>query len=516
MWFNDVGARFDPKHIRISAMWDVTGKEPRRQNIARDPNWTITDPDDPVSNWYQWETFQGASNRGTLTDSKHLKGRPADFYDGGWVWTQHRGLMGTVHRTDIGGYDPAQGSFEISSPGGTTFGNSRNRPASLNGLVHYYVENVRGVLDAPDEYYYDRTGPNPGRLFLRPADGADPNQAVLEVATVKSPIEIRDKNDITISGLSFSFNDDYDGKYGYPWFIGAAPMVRVIGTCSDIAVKNCKFYDVMNAVVAFPRPEGGDSGPAGVWQKDLGAFHDDVMDNITIADNDVLHADEAGAIWVVGSSGGAPFGKLKHVDVLRNRVVDTGFRPGYTGTSSIPAISVVLAETAEIAGNIVDTSWGNGIFTLGGKGSGSTNDAPLSRILIHHNLAANTMLGCNDYGGLEMFQGGPGYFYDNVARNCVGTKTFSGTELGYTLYLDGGFKIYSFNNILEGKVKPADPGYYNNCGYFMVFGFMDHLFNNTIYHFQYRLRRQQRQPLLHPGQYRGGLLLELHEAEPGG
>ncbi len=33
-------------------------------------------------------------------------------------------------------------------------------------------------------------------------------------------------------------------------------------------------------------------------------------------------------------------------------------------------------------------------------------------------------------------------------------------------------------------MKPDDPGYYNNCGYFMVFGFMDQLFNNTIYHFK--------------------------------
>jgi len=30
-------------------------------------------------------------------------------------------------------------------------------------------------------------------------------------------------------------------------------------------------------------------------------------------------------------------------------------------------------------------------------------------------------------------------------------------------------------------VKAGDPDYYNNCGYFMVFGFMDQLFNNTIY-----------------------------------
>ncbi len=32
-------------------------------------------------------------------------------------------------------------------------------------------------------------------------------------------------------------------------------------------------------------------------------------------------------------------------------------------------------------------------------------------------------------------------------------------------------------------MKNNEPDYFNNCGYFMVFGFMDQLFNNTIYHF---------------------------------
>ena len=484
VWYNDVGARFDPKALRISSIWDVSGKEVRRLNIARDPNWTITDPDDVVSNWYLWETFQGTNNRGKLADTKHLKGRPADFFNGGWIWTQHRNLMGSVHRVDIGAYDPAAGSFEIASGGGAIYGNSANAPAPIGRPICYYIEGVRGLLDAPGEYFYDRTGPHVGRLYLRPDDGADPNKALLEVATVKLPFQIIDRSHIVVSGLTFSYNDDYDGKYGYPYQIGAAPMVRVIGNCTDITVKNCKFYNVMNAVVAFPRPTA-EGSPAGVWSKDIGPFANDVMDGITIADNDVLHADQMGAVWAEGSSGGTPFGKLKRVDVLRNRVVDTGFRPGSRPTANIPAICVVLPETAEIAGNIVGTSWGNGIFTLGGKGSGSTNDAPLSRILIHHNLAENTMLGCNDYGALEMFQGGPGYFYSNIGRNCVGTKTFTGGELGYTLYLDGGFKIYSFNNIITGKTKASDPNYRNHCGYFMVFGFMDHLFNNTINGFQY-------------------------------
>jgi hypothetical protein len=172
---------------------------------------------------------------------------------------------------------------------------------------------------------------------------------------------------------------------------------------------------------------------------------------------------------------------------MRNRVRDTGFRPGSRPTSQIPAILATHATELEIAGNIVEWSWGSGIFTLGGKGSGASNDQPLIRYLVYQNQIEYTMLGCNDYGGLEHFQGGPLYVFNNITRNTVGTKTFTGTELGYNLYLDGGFKCYSFNNIIGGYQRADDPSYYSHCGYFMVFGFMNQLFNNTIHRFEYAL-----------------------------
>ena len=69
----------------------------------------------------------------------------------------------------------------------------------------------------------------------------------------------------------------------------------------------------------------------------------------------------------------------------------------------------------------------------------------------------------------------------------MGTTTFTGTRLGYNLYLDGGFKVYSFNNILAGRTRPGHASSHGHCGYFMVFGFLDHLFNNTIHGFEYGL-----------------------------
>jgi concanavalin A-like lectin/glucanase superfamily protein len=513
VWYIDVGTDYDRDlrtppsgdrdhgdSTKFSAMWQVAGGQVTRLHIARDPNYKLSDPNKPTADWHMWTSFEKVDNSnssGRLT-SPVLKGLgDSHFLDNALIWTEHSGLMGTVHKVAPKNYDPRTGSVYLASGGGA---NHSRLPRSK---VHFFIENVAKFLDAPGEFFYDDDGPRPGRLYLRPADGVDPNAAVYEVAQIRFVVLIQDQSDIVVSGLHFRYNDTDDGTNGFthPRQVSASPCVRVVGNCANITVQNCTFTHVANAVAAFPRPN--DEKAQGAWSatywwrgspetacKDFGPFANDVMDNIIISDNDVLHAERAGAIFVAGSSEsipGAGFGKLKHVEVMRNRVVDTGFRPDASGTSSVPALSVIVPETCEIAGNIVDTSWGNGIFTLGGKGSGSVNTVPLTRMLVYQNQIDNTMLGCNDYGGLEHFQGGPIYIYNNITRNCVGNTTFTGGELGYSLYLDGGFKCYVFNNIIAGKPKPDQPGYHNHCGYFMVFGFMDQLFNNTIYRFQYGL-----------------------------
>lgn len=509
VWYQDVGVDYDPDlrtppsgdrdhgdSTKFSSMWQVADGKVTRLHIARDPDYKLSDPYNPTADWHTWDSFKRAGSSdsvGTLT-SAALKGLgDRNALDEAIIWTQHSGLMGTPHKVVPKNYDPEAGSVYLASGGGANHG---RLPRST---VHFFVENVAQFLDAPGEFFFDGVGPKAGRLYLRPADGVDPNEAVYEVAQVRFILWIQDRHDIVVSGLQFRYNDPDDGTNGFthPRQVAASPCVRIVGNCADIAVRNCTFTHVANAVVAFPRPNDEKVEPAWsatYWWRgspetaagDIGPFADDVMDGIYITDNDVLHAERAGAIFAAGGSEtieGAGFGRLGRLEILRNRVVHTGFRPDASGTSSVPAISVIWPETCEIAGNIVDTSWGNGIFTHGGKGSGAHNKVPLTRMLIHNNQIDNTMLACNDYGGLEHFQGGPTYIYNNITRNCVGNRTFNGSELGYSLYLDGGFKCYVFNNIIAGKVKPDEPDYYNHCGYFMVFGFMDQFFNNTIYRF---------------------------------
>ncbi len=472
VWFTDLGKDYDPDPDRskFSAMWQVDGDKVERLHIAREPNYDLSDPNNPVKNWPIWTGYDVKT--GTLTSPALKNLGDKTLLAGATLWSETDFLMGAATSRSLAQcvYSPEAGS--ISGKEFSMHWFSRIPRAK----VHFMIENVAKFLDTPGEYFCAVAGPKAGRLYVWPTRAVDPNRATYEVAQIRIPIWITDQHDITVSGIEFRYNDPDDGgpRDNYVGNGSPSPCIRVLGNCANITVKNCKFYHVASAVVTSLRPDG-DGGPS----------NDKKMDNILVTDNDIQHSERGGTISIMGDSQkapGSPYGQLGHVEVMRNRVYDTGFRCGYSPWTSIPAISVSIPETCEIAGNIVDTSFGNGIITYGGKGSGSTNVVPLTRMFVHHNQIDNTMLGCNDYGGLEHFQGGPIYLYNNIVRNCIGNRTLGG-ELGYSLYLDGGFKCYSFNNILAGLVKSGEPDYYNNCGYFMVFGFMDQLFNNTIYHF---------------------------------
>ncbi len=467
-WYIDLGRNYDPDpdSAKFSSMWQVSGDKVERLQIAREPNYDLSDPDDPVKNWPVWSGYD--KRTGALT-SPVLKGLgDKNLLNGAVLWTETNFLMAAATKIKRAwSYNPDTGSM-TGKPMLGSWGFGRIPGAK----VHFMLENVAKFLDAPGEYFFNLNGPKAGRLYLFPPGGTDPNSVVYEVAQIRFPIWISDQHDIVISGIEFRYNDPDENKEEWP--IEPSPCVSITDSCSNITVKNCNFYYVANAIAAYSEVytvKGGSTG--------------ELLDNIVITDNDIRHAEMSGTILLSGDSErarGVPYCRLGHVEVLRNRVVDTGFRHGTKTWTSIPAIEVKLPETCEIAGNIIDTSFGNGIITFGGKESRSYETAPLTRILVHDNQIDNTMLGCNDYGGLEHFQGGPTYIYNNITRNCVGNRTL-GRELGYSLYLDGGFKCYVFNNIIAGKVKADKPDYYNNCGYFMVFGFMDQFFNNTLYHF---------------------------------
>jgi len=84
------------------------------------------------------------------------------------------------------------------------------------------------------------------------------------------------------------------------------------------------------------------------------------------------------------------------------------------------------------------------------------------------------MLNCNDYGGIETWQGGPFYVYNNLSYNALGYRNWGKKNggkdpgFGHAYYLDGAFKNYHFNNIAWGKSK-GPSGRLANTSALMIF-----------------------------------------------
>ncbi|MFP4380032.1 MAG: LamG-like jellyroll fold domain-containing protein [Candidatus Sumerlaeia bacterium] len=462
-------------------------------HLARDPDWQPAGNEYAHDYWHSWDGegkplvnekgetyFQTVGPfKGPAMDD-YLKGKPQDYFTGAYFWTTWPSLMGGAtpkkipekvfkHKSkEISGpaYDPEQGAIALLQMRGFSKGTS------------YKIENLPQYMDTPGEFYLDHDRKEKRSiLYMRFEPGVDPNKLQIEMAANRGNIYIRDANNIEISGLEFRYTQGY--------------AVEISGQCENIAVRNCVFRDLTKYAI--------DSEVAWDFAKwteknkniDPEEWKLEQPDNIIIADNEFHDIWDQTIRLDSGASGSKswPFGHMKHIEVLRNYLQNVGIRHSGTIYSAIPAIWVHKPETGIIAGNVIKKSFGSGILVHGGQTNGYTgSDWPLTRILIYHNSTEDTALAVNDYGGFSLWQGGQMYAYNNNIGNSVGYISGglfgSGRPitLSYPYYIDGGYKIYGFNNIVWDRSNdPDDPYSSNVAGYFSVFGFLNHFTNNTLY-----------------------------------
>lgn len=479
VWYVEIGTEVSP-----SAIWIDRGEEAQRIEIARHPNWSVSNINNPQEEWLRWDEGTGLrESRSKLVHEEVFGGKPEGFFDGAIIWTDWSGNMGSVVSRKAGEVDPDAGSVQVNTG-----------PARVITGNQFFVENVPGFLDSPGEYFHATEGEFAGRLYLRMPEDADPNEARIEIAQEQTLLHADDQSHIHVSGLHFRFNHTggYDAE-SYPAPNRKPTVMRFRGNVKDIAVTNNRFYHVTGAVVAHPR---GDRFSHNTYFKDLGKWHEDLMDDIYIADNDISYSSNARTIFVsdgptIFRALEGPRGRLGQARILRNRLYWTGFRQGPEAFSNIAAIMCSRPMVGEIAGNIIDMSWGSAIFTLSGKKDKYLNfDAPLTRLFIHHNKATNAMLATNDWGGIAYWQGGPIYTYNNISGNVIGYKPSVPLQndwktVAYNYYLDGTFKSYTFNNIAWGEFNEVSDPYRSRGPFFVVLGYMNHLFNNSFYKFRH-------------------------------
>jgi parallel beta-helix repeat protein len=124
-----------------------------------------------VSRWPNQGRFspQGGDPQ-TLTDAEHLT-QPAGFWIGATLNVRIEKIK-SVRSGRITSYDPEKHMLTVD----------RARDAALvPGKDLYWIENAVAAISGPGQYAID-TSTKPGRIYLWPLDGADPNETLVQFA----------------------------------------------------------------------------------------------------------------------------------------------------------------------------------------------------------------------------------------------------------------------------------------------------------------------------------------------
>jgi hypothetical protein len=460
--------------------------------LARTPNWNITDPDDIKSEWWTWKnpdkpfdnyTTINGQRRHLAFDKEQINtNKPQDYYQGAIVWTTKGWVMGNPFPARVLAVDRENGSLTFAGQWG-------GEPSyKIIRGCQYYLEDKPQYLDSPGEFWFDKKGTG-GRLYLRLPGDQDPNTAHVEVARRIHMIDSRGMSHVHVRGLTFRFANVYWNLVAAPYWVSHESLdvqpgcVRLLGSGTDIEVSHCTFEHVHK----------------GVRLKAMG--REDAIDQVVVQDNVFSDADSGGLELADSTTYGdvaPPMGRLYDVRVLRNKFDHIGLRPDLFSQGT--ALEIEYAQTAEVAGNMCERISAQGIDVHGAKASGAATDRPFARILIHHNKAVDTLINVDDFGGIETWQGGPAYVYDNISGNPGGYRSWdhalnpnAENRFGHAYYLDGAFKNYYFNNVAWGKSKGPTGKLANTAAFQEIISYQNTFFNNTVFNFVTGSRRQEPQ-----------------------
>lgn len=480
VWYVDLD--FAPRNLWMVDKQDRITRIP----LARTPNWKVVDNEDIKSQWWQFDNpgnphFKritvGKTEYFLGIDTEHLTQDPS-YYEGAYVWNEYGWVMGTPYPSRIKQFFPEKKGMAIEGQwGGGAGGNHLPR------YSRYYLEDKPQYLDDPDgEFWFEKSGTG-GRLYLRLPNDLNPNDVTLEAAEHATLLDATQINHLVVSGLTFRFTNTF-------WDLHAGPFaskdvdpacIRLLGEGDDIRITHNTFEYVNMPVRMVPTGENK------------------TIDRVVITDNIMQFTDHGAVTLTDGSNWGEKHTSTRLLDVklLRNKVQHIGMRPTRYGQGH--AFDILCPQTCEVSGNVMDQLYGSGIFVFGGKRSDAMTDRPLTRILIHHNQVTNSLMNTNDWGGIETWQGGPAYVFNNVSGNPGGFKLWgiknqpkvpATSRFGHAYYMDGGYKQYYFNNIAWGNNNDPYSPLGNTAAFQEIHGYLASVFNNTAWNFVIGSRRQ--------------------------
>jgi hypothetical protein len=471
-------------------LWQVKPGEINRLTLARTPNWKESDPNDVMREWWTWENPEWWKENSRFhrmnvngrdlhlgIDSKNFT-RPASDYVGATVWTEWGIVMGSPYPARIEAFDSNQKGVAFRGP--WTFD-------MLEVIIRgnrYHLEDKSWMLDEPGEFWVERTTDRNATIYLRLPDDSDPNQARIEAGKAIHMIDAKQLQHVHISGLAFRFTNihwDYNiPQWAHPDLNTA--VIRLNGGGDDIQISHNTF-DHVHMPIRIRAAE--------VTQR---------IGHVRISDNQMTNTDH-GAIQVsakFGEGQEARYAPVDRVEVLRNSLTRIGWRilSGEHGH----AVDLTFPTTSHVAGNMLYRIAGWGLCIFGGKPSGvSGPEIPFNRHLMHHNRVQDVLVKSNDWGGIETWQGGPQYVFNNIVLNPIAFKHWTWREgdktnlgsFGHAYYLDGGFKHYYFNNIAAGRNNELGTRSVNTTALQGIFSFENIFFHNTFFRFAEAVRQQE-------------------------
>jgi len=466
------------------SLWIVGADgQSRRVPLARHPNWT-SEPEDYKAQWFRWtnDRHPFKPREGfSANDSKNLRGCAPEFVNGSLIWSEFGWVMGTPYPSRVRAFDPADGSvrFERWTGGG-------NAEIILRGMRYYLEDNPRYLDDPEGEFWVERRGQG-SMLYLRPPRGADPRALRVEAGAWSDLIVGEQVHDLEICGLEFRWTTPAWDLDVVAWDFRTTPYtirpeaqpaaIRFWGQVERLRLAHCRFEDVVAGIRLRATREGSS------------------VQSVVIEDNEFRNCDVAAIHLSDGAGWGYshPVGVLDDIAIYRNYATNIGFRP--TRYERGTAIGLDHVRRAHIAGNVVERSGAQAINVVGGKGA-TRGEVPLVRVLVQQNKAWKTMQNGNDFGGIESWQHGPVYIFNNLSHDARGQReaerVLHGRHAGFghAYYLDGGFKHYVFNNIAWGlSSDPSSP--LVNCAAFQeIIGFQIVFLNNTVWNYTVGSRRQ--------------------------
>jgi parallel beta-helix repeat protein len=391
----------------LTADVDYLFSDNQQMTIARYPN----------SGWLRTTTWtedsDGSNTVVTSTGSSGITNNPRnadDYWNGANMrWHRHSWWFETRKVND---YD-ASGDLYLDGQSIIPV-----QPASKAGWG-FYMDNTLSELDAPGEYYVDRTA---DKVYFYAPDGTDPNSLLVEGSTRSVGLTVSGS---TVRNVAFRHQQDYG--------------LQITG---QTTVEDCIFEGIGS--------EDGGAALRATWGVKNAHVSNNVFANNT---NTAINWNES------PYSGGTSY-------IDHNVLLETGTVDGYGGEGAWKAAGIVVsnATNLHIEHNRIDGTGYAGII-LGSDGN-----------FAEYNVIDNAMSTLND-GAAIYTNCSYSTIRNNIIRDTKGGMESSGwwATLAHGIWPE--FLNDFHDNVIEGNTVIGSGGY----GLFLVNNFDNTVVDNVLY-----------------------------------